>query len=270
MLLCKTLAVRIPPVTRFYHSVPFDPKPFPFSRFEPCCPSNEAAAPNGYVPCRNHPIPDVLGKKIDMSEDMTRPSSTLRHLVACVGPDALEWTRSKVEAVPGGILHTIQNTENQWLRAHTPTKQEKEEGRLVLTTVTEKPSHSPNQTDILLFPEFKIITTTTTQKDTLESNSNLYQVLSSIWQNPHNPLSSVDWQDMEADTVVLVCTHARRDLRCGKIGPLIIEEFNRVIKEKGLQGKVEVWGTSHFGGITMEYIHVYIFIFYLHLFPSSV
>ncbi|KAI9473973.1 MAG: Sucrase/ferredoxin-like-domain-containing protein [Benjaminiella poitrasii] len=226
---------------RFYHnSIPFDTKPFPFTRFEPCCPSTtDATAPNGYIPCQNHPIPNVLGKKIDMTDDMTR-APTLRHLVACIGPDALEWSRSKVEAVDG-ILQTMQNAENIWLKTHTPTQQE---DQLVLTTAAEKPSSSEaHKTDILLFPEFKKITTAPNTID-----PNLYQVLSSIWQDPHKSLPNVEWQDIEADTVILVCTHARRDLRCGKIGPLIVDEFNRVIEQRSLQGKVEVWGTSHFGG----------------------
>lgn len=232
--------------------IPFDKKPFGFSRFEPCCPdANVKQAENGFIPCQQHPIPEVLGKKVDMIDDMTRPSS-LRHLVGSVGYDALEWTRSKVEAVPGGIMQTMMTAENQWLKNHRPSVGA--EYKQILSTVSERPPTDGHRPDILLFPEFKLIPSVETVNGSLPENSILYKVLDTMW---HNPRQSIDSQmerlkDIQADTVVLVCTHGRRDLRCGRLGPLIVDEFRRLIQEKGLQEKVEVWGTSHFGGKDYE------------------
>lgn len=48
--------------------------------------------------------------------------------------------------------------------------------------------------------------------------------------------------------VILVCVHMNRDSRCGKLGPAIIEALKEVVKEKGLEGKVDVFGCSHVGG----------------------
>ncbi|KAI8084355.1 Sucrase/ferredoxin-like-domain-containing protein [Gilbertella persicaria] len=229
---------------RFYSTkIPFDTKPFPFSRFEPCCPATSHKADNGFVPCKQHPIPPVLGKKIDMTEPMTAASS-LRHIVGCVG-DGLEWTRSKVESVPGGIVQILMNAENDWLRHNRPLHTE----NALLTTVTDRPMEDHSLPDVLLFPEFKMIPHVETRHGVLPTDSTLYRVMDSIWRDPSQPLDTIqDWQDIQADTVVFVCTHGRRDLRCGRIGPLIIDEFNRIIQQKGLQDKVQVWGTSHFGG----------------------
>ncbi|EPB90573.1 hypothetical protein HMPREF1544_02634 [Mucor circinelloides 1006PhL] len=233
-------------ISRFYstHQIPFDKKPFPFSRFEACCPDAEAKqAENGFVPCKSHPFPPVLGKKIDMTDPMTRPTS-IRHLVGCIGSDAMEWTRAKVEAIPG-IMQSIMTTENQWLKENRP---QVPGDKIVLATVSERPAVS-NKPDVMLFPEFKVFQGVSSSNGVIDHDSSFYHALESIWQNPYNPLPPLeDWQDIKADTVVLVCTHARRDLRCGKLGPLIVDEFNRVIQEKGLQDRVEVWGTSHFGG----------------------
>lgn len=233
-------------ISRFYstHQIPFDKKPFPFSRFQACCPDAEAEqAENGFVPCKSHPFPPVLGKKIDMTDPMTRPTS-IRHLVGCIGSDAMEWTRAKVEAVPG-IMQSIMTTENQWLKENRP---QVPGDKIVLATVSERPAVS-NKPDVMLFPEFKVFQGVSSTNGVIDHDSSFYHALESIWQNPYNPLPPrEDWQDIKADTVVLVCTHARRDLRCGKLGPLIVDEFNRVIEEKGLQDRVEVWGTSHFGG----------------------
>ncbi|CAO3620059.1 unnamed protein product [Mucor hiemalis] len=230
---------------QLYSTIPFDKKPFPFSRFEPCCPNEEVKkGENGFVPCQSHPMPVVLGKKIELNDDMTRPSS-LRHITPCIGLDALEWTRSKVEAIPG-ITQTIMNTQSDWIKSHrhltTP-----QDDRLVLSTVSERPPIVKDKPDIMLFPEFKIIPSVDASH--IEPNSTLYSILDQIWKNNNAPLKQLnELQDIQADTVVLVCTHARRDLRCGKLGPLIVDEFNRIIREKGLTEKVEVWGTSHFGG----------------------
>lgn len=229
--------------TRLYSTIPFDQKPFPFSRFEPCCPDLQVKkAENGFIPCQAHPMPAVLGKKIELEEEMTGPSG-LRHIVACVG-DGLEWTRAKVETVPG-IMQTIMNLENHWLKTERPTIIEGSD-MPVLKTITDKPSVTEDKVDIMLFPEFKLITSV----DPLhaDKDSRFDSILNSIWKNPSLPIPDInELKDIKADSIVLVCTHTRRDMRCGKIGPLIIEEFRRVIQEQGLTN-VEVWGTSHFGG----------------------
>ncbi|KAI8639650.1 Sucrase/ferredoxin-like-domain-containing protein [Parasitella parasitica] len=246
MLRTTTTLLRKPGILRCYSTnpIPFDENPFPFSRFEPCCPDTEAKqAENGYIPCKSHPFPKVLGRKIDMTDPMTRPAG-IRHLVGCVGADAMEWTRAKVEAIPG-IMQSLMTTENQWLKENRP---QVPSDKVVMATVAERPGkcHRP---DVMLFPEFKIFQDISSTDGVIDSESPLYNALKSIWQNPYVSLPpQKEWLDIEADTVVFVCTHARRDLRCGKLGPLIVNEFNRVIQEKQLQGKVEVWGTSHFGG----------------------
>lgn len=242
-MLRRILPTRITPFRTSLYSttaeIPFDKKPFPFSRFEPCCPDSAAQkSENGFIPCQHHPMPAVLGKKIELKEPMTRPAS-LRHILANVGPDAIEWTRAKVEAVPNGIIATMNDYENQWIR-NNRTRQKKEDehdiDRLILKTISDK-SPSSSEGEIMLFPEFKLV-----------PSSSLFNILDHIWQNPNKALQAEELQDIKADTIILICNHARRDLRCGRLGPLVIDEFNRIIQEKGLSDKVECHGTSHFGG----------------------
>ncbi|EGF79567.1 hypothetical protein BATDEDRAFT_37140 [Batrachochytrium dendrobatidis JAM81] len=49
-------------------------------------------------------------------------------------------------------------------------------------------------------------------------------------------------------TTVMVCTHKRRDKRCGVAGPLLMKEFNDAVKEFDMDADVGVYGVSHFGG----------------------
>ncbi|KAI8988797.1 Sucrase/ferredoxin-like-domain-containing protein [Pilobolus umbonatus] len=230
---------------RQHSTIPFDTQPFPFSRFQPCCP--DEASPvndNGFVPCQQHPVPHVLGRKIEMTEPMTNKLESYHHLVGCVGDYAPEWNRAKVESVPG-IVQSIMTAENHWIKE----RRQKNLSTDVLNnllTLTDKPSIN-QYPDIMLFPEFKMFTSIDPSFPL--DNTSFYSVLDTLWSSPHNiSQSNMSSADIQADTVVLVCNHARRDMRCGKIGPLIINEFRRVIKEKGLNNRVEVWGTSHFGG----------------------
>ncbi|KAI8881913.1 hypothetical protein K501DRAFT_286146 [Backusella circina FSU 941] len=226
---------------RFYSTIPFDTKPFPFQRFEPCCPATDyKEAPNGFVPCKKHPLPNVLGKKIEFQAPMTRPNSK-RHVMACVGPDAIEWTRAKVESIPG-LIQSFVKTRLDFLKLDT-----NEPDKVVMTTISDRPSEA-NSPDVIFFPDFKIIRSVDT---TLSKGTDIRKTMEQVWTDPSLPIpADVKTAELEKEAVILVCTHERRDMRCGRIGPLVIEEFKRVLKEKSLDDKVEVWGVSHFGGHT--------------------
>ncbi|KAI8376408.1 Sucrase/ferredoxin-like-domain-containing protein [Radiomyces spectabilis] len=228
---------------RHQSNIPFDTKPFPFQRFEPCCPDAAAATENGFVPCKSHPIPKVLGKKIELTEDMVGPSS-YRHMVICVGPDGLEWTRGKVETAKGGIMETLLGHLMEWIQA----KKTKNDFTDLLPTVCERPSETAWPTsDILVFPDFNRYPAVS-PKNLKESP--FWKVMDTLWMDCKVPkLPEIEHDKMEGvDAVILVCTHTQRDKRCGVIGPMLVDEFRKSLKELGLDKKVEVWGTSHFGG----------------------
>ncbi|CDS07086.1 hypothetical protein LRAMOSA09609 [Lichtheimia ramosa] len=229
--------------------VPFDPEPFPFSRFEPCCSDQAEPMENGFVQCAKHPIPQVIGKKVDMTTEL-RKYERSRQLLVCVGPEAPEWSRAKVESVKDGLIHQLQEEHKSWLlqgnRATNPA--------MLLTTACERPSASSRPAcDILMLPEFRRFPAV--DPSTL-SSSPFMKTMQALWNNPTTsplPDPGIPYEDMDdIDTLVLVCTHTMRDKRCGILGPLIVDEFRKVLDEKNLLtskgGKVEVWGVSHFGG----------------------
>ncbi|KAJ1344015.1 hypothetical protein BSLG_001155 [Batrachochytrium salamandrivorans] len=49
-------------------------------------------------------------------------------------------------------------------------------------------------------------------------------------------------------TTIMVCTHKKRDKRCGVAGPMLIKEFGKSVKELGMEPNVGIFGVSHFGG----------------------
>lgn len=233
--------------------VPFDTEPFPFSRFEPCC-SDQAEQPmeNGFVQCAKHPIPKVIGKKVDMTTEL-RKYDRSRQLLVCVGEDAPEWHRAKVESVKDGLIHRLQEEHKTWLLQGNKSSNP----AILLTTACERPSSSPSSwptCDILMLPEFRRFPAV--DPATLTSSSPFIKTMQALWKDPTTqdlPDPGIPSHEMDdVDTLVLVCTHTMRDKRCGVLGPLIVDEFRKVLEEKNLLtskgGKVEVWGVSHFGG----------------------
>lgn len=54
-------------------------------------------------------------------------------------------------------------------------------------------------------------------------------------------------QKMAGDLVV-VCGHTQRDVRCGKLAPLLTAEFTKVLHRENLDNEVDVGLISHIGG----------------------
>lgn len=233
--------------------IPFDTQPFPFDRFAPCCPATDVApSTNGFVPCQKHPMPNVLGRKIDMTDKMTGRANTERHVVMCVGQDGREWERAKVEAVVDGSVYATNQLHSQYLRnnRHETSVIDKD----FLLTVCDRPPTTTTTCDVMVFPEFVLYPQVVPAQ---LADSPVAHVFEALWKDPSNPyLPAVPDQTaiknergQEVDAVVLVCTHERRDMRCGKIGPLIVDAFKKSLDERlGDNNKVLVYGTSHFGG----------------------
>jgi hypothetical protein len=250
---------------RCYSSIPFDTKPFPFSRFEPCCPdAADKPAENGFVACKEHPFPNVIGRKVDFETDMTRLQSTNRHMVVCVGQEGPEWHKAKVEKVKLGMVHAIDDVKAQQNRKEHHDKASLPPGANTLLTVCDRERIQDPKlqrpwpaSDILLFPSFQVAKAVEPYKPEFR------EILDAIWSPNQLDVEKIKEHvavDNLADTVqavVLVCTHRMRDARCGVLGPILVDALKRCLHEKGLYGDeakksgrhVEVYGTSHFGGM---------------------
>ncbi|KAF9922622.1 hypothetical protein FBU30_007251 [Linnemannia zychae] len=57
------------------------------------------------------------------------------------------------------------------------------------------------------------------------------------------------WQ---AKAALMICSHKKRDKRCGVTAPILKKEFTRILRGKNLlgdgEGDVEIWMVSHIGG----------------------
>ena len=82
------------------------------------------------------------------------------------------------------------------------------------------------------------------------NESSTYDVLSlASWLKDPSEKLKVPYAPLPWKRLILVCTHAARDKRCGKIGPQVIEALEADVLSRGLtQFDVYLRGSSHIGG----------------------
>jgi hypothetical protein len=67
-------------------------------------------------------------------------------------------------------------------------------------------------------------------------------------QTIQNILSGTDASLVSQKAHILVCMHMNRDKRCGVLGPMIVETFQKEVSKMGLDSQVSIYGVSHVGG----------------------
>lgn len=55
-------------------------------------------------------------------------------------------------------------------------------------------------------------------------------------------------QESEERVCLFVCSHMKRDARCGLIGPALVKALKKLTATHGLQDKISVKYCSHVGG----------------------
>jgi len=147
-----------------------------------------------------------------------------RHLLVCTG---LEDWPEKIET-GGGFLQALTNAivqrgagKSSWVKV----------------TACDEPTHGSGY-DILVFPD-NVRYQGVQESDIpvlVEEQVVNERVAAAI---PHQPLTK---------QYVLVCTHGRRDIRCGECGPFLLPAFDLLLAAHQLTQQVSVVATSHVGG----------------------
>lgn len=123
-------------------------------------------------------------------------------------------------------------------------------------TPPETDDETNQGTTVLLLPSFTFIDAVK-QTDVNEVISRFMDApLSQNGAIPANPGSKLNPRPCQYDYVVLLCSHKRRDARCGITAPLIKKELERHLRPLGLYrdanderpGGVGIFFVSHVGG----------------------
>ncbi|CAG8616855.1 6291_t:CDS:2 [Dentiscutata erythropus] len=158
--------------------------------------------------------------------------------------------RNKVEA--GGLNHD-------------DTSVEIEKPKIVVTNSDRQNSdYDPSflkGNDILLFPD-NILVRNVSTKDASEFYKKYLSSTDASSLDEKDLFTSFNFtvEPMPYKAVIIICSHKRRDKRCGITGPILKDEFNKVLKEKGLDVEssnndgVAVFLSSHkFAGNVIVY-----------------
>eukprot|EP00842_Homolaphlyctis_polyrhiza_P005704 jgi/Hompol1/6134/HPOL_004839-RA len=212
------------------------------------------------TPCSagHEQLPEYLAKKIDGDVELDRTLKAYsQHLLVRVG-SGTRWSE-KLEDAPDSFV----------ARLDAALAERKLPFRSLLTAFERPLSANPAGQDaaasdaavpessttaqVVLFPQQIVF-------DSVDINKHLPLLLDYISASSLQtswPLSAVP-QDLAAGAqarlwdhkaTIFVCTHKRRDKRCGVAGPMIVSEFDSAIKKHGLApSDVGLYGTSHIGG----------------------
>ncbi|KAJ3105182.1 hypothetical protein HDU96_008666 [Phlyctochytrium bullatum] len=213
-------------------------------------------------PCDNGHLqpPDSLAAKIDQTEPLkgtVKPYQ--RHLLVCAGTGQ-DWPE-RLEEIPDRDSFAIRLQEavsasSKQVRARTiltacdrnPCDDSLfaglEAGPGPMADGTENLEHV-HVTEIISFPDFVVL-------QGLSADDAVEVVKGLITEGaPAKTLQSgkeLQKRSIKGKTLILVCTHKKRDKRCGVIGPMLVDEVQQVVEEMKLQDKVYCYGVSHFGG----------------------
>ncbi|KAJ3186854.1 hypothetical protein HK101_009464 [Irineochytrium annulatum] len=201
--------------------------------------------------CDTHDmIPASMASKIEQGDMTNSVKPYRRHLLLCAGTGQ-QWPERLEELSKGSYVERIDHA------VHSASK--KAGYRTILTACDRDPFaddegdgeggvavtaegtddlEAVKVTDLLSFPDFVRFPNLTAE----DAAKTCEALISGKGAEALKPVP------LKGEAYVLVCTHKKRDKRCGVAGPLLMDEFKRVVEEKGLAGKVHCYGVSHIGG----------------------
>ncbi|PKY19954.1 hypothetical protein RhiirB3_352517 [Rhizophagus irregularis] len=220
--------------------------------------SDDDSCLNCLNPCDSHSnYPSYL--KIDYESSMHNTVKPyIKHVLISTGKGDwetnIEDERDSFAANLHKVINNIKLNEKS-LKNNHEEHENTDHSRVIITNSSrENDSSSTKGNDILIFPENILIKDVTTKQVT-----DFYKRFL-IPENAENYLDNSYLDDnfiiekMPYKAIIVICSHKRRDKRCGITGPLLKEEFDKVLKEKGLDPQtrqndgVGVFLSSHTGG----------------------
>jgi len=208
-------------------------------------------------PCDSHSnYPSYL--KIDYESPLHNTVKPyIKHVLISTGKGDWETNIENERDSFAASLHKVIN--NIKLKNNNGLQNEHENtdhSRVIITNSSRiNDSSSTKGNDILIFPENILIKDVTIKQATDFYNRFL------LPENVENYLDNNNYladnfiiEKMPYKAIIVICSHKRRDKRCGITGPLLKDEFDKVLKEKGLDPQtrrndgVGVFLSSHTGG----------------------
>ncbi|KAI5837454.1 Sucrase/ferredoxin-like-domain-containing protein [Morchella snyderi] len=181
-----------------------------------------------------------------------------RHVIVATGE--MDWIRD-VEEIPGSVMEALKERVEKGARlmvsaSNMPppnhhnhhSSSNSSSNNTDTDTDSDSATTKPQPTSVILLPSWTLIENVT-PATTPELNLSLSDV-------PYSCDSTVTASHYPHDTLILLCSHKRRDARCGISAPILRKEFERHLRPLGLwrdmadmrPGGVKVLFINHVGG----------------------
>ncbi|KAI8912587.1 Sucrase/ferredoxin-like-domain-containing protein [Gorgonomyces haynaldii] len=183
-------------------------------------------------PCAQHEqLPEYLANKIENGDMINSFKPYKRHVLVKLGQGG-QWAPS-LDEVPNSFMEKVVQT--------LPSQKGNRTMMTAFHDVDDSQSAPETTTEAqcLIFPDG--IEIPSLSKDQLS--------LLGEWIAKEGDLPvELNARPCEKQLHVFVCTHKKRDKRCGVSGPMLLKEFEKQLKELNLENKVGLYGVSHIGG----------------------
>ncbi|KAF8248811.1 hypothetical protein K440DRAFT_599716 [Wilcoxina mikolae CBS 423.85] len=159
-----------------------------------------------------------------------------KHVVVSTGKH--DWySRIEFDGGDGGLAGKLKSLLKKRGNVHSLSR-----GPFAPTLVTNSSFPAGEGGSIRVFPDGLYFPSLPTDDKTLESFAAAYLLNASP-----DPTSLPSPPQKITHPTILICSHNSRDNRCGEYYPPLRQEFDDVLRRKGLEG-VEVAGSSHLSG----------------------
>ncbi|KAF2262910.1 hypothetical protein CC78DRAFT_294868 [Lojkania enalia] len=190
--------------------------------------------------CTCAPMPPNLD--IDRKTPLLNSVATYNEqVILCTGKE--DWS-SRIEeekSVSGDFIRGLRSLIGRGGEGFDPYK------NILLTASSFPESPHPSTATILLFPSFLRLTLPPTPSliravahALLGANLHVPPEDDCMFHIIHNKVQTI------TKPAILICGHGGRDARCGAVGPILRDEFVRMLERKGVDGDVAL--ISHVGG----------------------
>lgn len=192
-------------------------------------------------------------KQIDYDKNLHGTAASMwKHILTFLhGVTDFHELPSKIDLVPGSLANNFESIKRKMLSPLHPVT-------LSDALVSDLNIPFGDQQMVYIYPDHKKVTFSMAhlpqfiEHYLLPENevAEVYNPFSFVPQKSYSQKSHpglFEESEIESD-LILICGHAQRDIRCGKLAPLLKDEFERVLEKENLSNSVKVGLISHIGG----------------------
>ncbi|KAI8343420.1 Sucrase/ferredoxin-like-domain-containing protein [Chlamydoabsidia padenii] len=182
-------------------------------------------------PCHDHEAyPSYLDIKTDRNIAATTKPYSRHILIATSQSDWPKKIEHDTDTLAGALISTRPDRSTM----------------ITCSSLVSTHSTSPGSQDLMIFPDNIVVANVTA--DNIHSLWSYLQARETTKDDNTPPPDGLLIKPNPYSSLLLLCSHRRRDKRCGVTAPILSREFDHILREKDNMDNVEIVMVSHIGG----------------------